>query len=74
MEFMKVQYNFVDFSFLSFYKMLIMNKLEFSLLTDCYVWIFGTIRGGLWFSVRLSSFQRLSNYCFYAGEHVCKHK
>jgi hypothetical protein len=28
---------------LHFYKMLFMNKLEFSSLTDCFVWIFETI-------------------------------
>ncbi len=35
MEFMKVQFLWD----LPFYKMLFMNKLEFSSLTDCFVWI-----------------------------------
>ncbi len=38
-------------SFLPFYKMLFMNKLEFTSLIDCFVWISVTI-GVVWFSVR----------------------
>jgi hypothetical protein len=48
--------NFSDLRFLPlilpFYKMLFMNKLEFSSLTDCLVWISKTM---VWFSDRCSS-------------------
>ncbi len=43
MEFMKVQFHFIIFqlrflpSFLPFYKMLFINKLEFSSVIDCFV-------------------------------------
>ncbi len=40
---------------LSFYKMLFMNKLEFSSLTDCFIKISETI-GVVWFSVKFSYF------------------
>ncbi len=51
-------------SFLSFYKMLFSNKLEFSSLIDRFVLISETI-GVVWFSVRISSFLYNSHYCFY---------
>jgi hypothetical protein len=39
----------------SFYKILFMNKLEFSSVTNCSVWISEPI-GVVWFSVRICSF------------------
>jgi hypothetical protein len=55
------KYNFVEVSgilwfqpsFLLFYKMVFMNKLEFSSLINCLEWISETIRV-LWFSTRFS--------------------
>jgi hypothetical protein len=48
-------------SFLPFYKVLFKNKLEFYLLTFCFVWISETI-GVVWFSVRFFCFIFLYNY------------
>jgi hypothetical protein len=56
------------YSFLSFYKLLFMNNFEFSSLTDFFAKISETI-GVVWFSVRFSSFQCISNYCFH-GEKI----
>jgi hypothetical protein len=49
--------------------MLFMNKLEFSSLVDCFVWISETI-GTVWFSVWLYSFQCIFNCCFLWGQDV----
>jgi hypothetical protein len=75
MEFMKVLFRwrfweqswyFSDLRFLplflSFYKMLSMNK-RFSSLMDCFVYFCIFLKP--WGSVRLSSFWCISNYCFY---------
>ncbi len=48
--------------FLPFYKMLFMNKLEFTSLVDCFVRISETIRV-VWFSVRFSSFPCICYCC-----------
>jgi hypothetical protein len=42
--------------------MLFMNKLVFSSLIDCFVWIYESM-WVVWFSVRFSTFRCISNLC-----------
>jgi hypothetical protein len=55
-------------SFSTFYKMLFMNKLEFSSLIDCLVWISESI-GEVRFTIRFSYFQfivfSMGKRCYY---------
>jgi len=60
-------------SFLPFYKVLFKNKLEFSSLIDCFVWISETI-GVVWFSVRFSALFITINVVYLDKEFfMCKH-
>jgi hypothetical protein len=50
-------------------KVLVMKKLEFSSVTDCFVWVSETI-GMVWFSDRFSTFRCISNFLFLWGKDV----